>query len=130
MCGWHSGILSVGIRGAGNSFDQVRAGEVLDRAGVGDLVDAAADEQVAGERAGGRVVDHLVDLELAVARAGLEEEVVHEVLDEVTGRRHVVAVPRLAVGVLDQRARAAGGEVLGVEEVGRLGKRCPSRPRR
>ena len=85
---------------------QVGAGEVLDRAGVGDLVHAAADEQVAGQRAGRRVVDHLVDLELVVARAGLEEEVVREVLDEVAGRGDVVAVPGLAVGVLDA-ARAA-----------------------
>ena len=70
------------------------------------------------------MVDHLVDLELAVARARLEEEVVHEVLDEVTRGRDVVAVPGLAVGVLDERARAAGGEVLRVEEVGRLGQRA------
>ena len=75
---------------------EVGAGEVLERPGVGDLVDAAADEQVAGQRAGGRVVDHLVDLELVVARAGLEEEVVRQVLDQVAGGEDVVAVPRLA----------------------------------
>ena len=43
---------------------QVRAGQVLQRPRVGDLVDAAADEQVAGQRARGRVLDHLVDLSL------------------------------------------------------------------
>jgi hypothetical protein len=36
----------------------------------------AADQQIAGEGVGGRMVNRLVDLELVVARAGLEEEVV------------------------------------------------------
>ena len=114
MCGWHSGILSVGIRGRREQLHEVGAGEVLQGARVGDLVDAAADEQVAGQRPRRGMVDHLVDLELVVARAGLEEEVVGEVLDEVAGGEDVVAVPRLAVRVLDQRGRAAGDELLRV----------------
>ena len=123
MCGWHSGIFAVGIRGVGNSLRHVRAGQVLQRAGVGDLVHAAAHEQVARERAGGRVVAHLVDAQLAAAGAGLEEVVVREVLDEVAGGVHVGAVPRLAVGVGRQRALAAEevvllvGLALGVVEV-------------
>ena len=72
MCGLHSGILSVGTRGA-----------QLHRTGVGDLVHAAAHQQVARQGAGGRVLAHLVDLELALAGAGLEEEVVRQVLDQV-----------------------------------------------
>jgi hypothetical protein len=60
------------------------------------------------------VVDHLVDLQLAVARPRLEEEVVREVLDEIPRRGDVVAVPGLAVGVLDERAGAARDEVLGL----------------
>ena len=66
---------------------QVRAGEVLERPRVGDLVHAAAHEQVAGQRPRRRVLDHLVDLQLVVARAGLEEEVVRQVLDQVAARR-------------------------------------------
>ena len=56
------------------SFSTARAltGYLLVRGGV---------HQIAYARR--RVVDHLVDLELVVASAGLEEEVVGEVLDEV-----------------------------------------------
>src|SRR3712207_8230297 len=43
-----------------------------------DLVDAAAHEEVPRERARRRVLDHLVDLELVVARTRLEEEVVRQ----------------------------------------------------
>ena len=75
--------------------------------GVGDLVDAAAHEQVAGERPRGGMLDHLVDLELVVPRAGLEEEVVREILDQVAGGEHVVAVPGTALRVLRQRRPAA-----------------------
>ena len=79
-------------------------------------MDAAAHEQVAGERASGRVLDHLVDLQLVVPRAGLEEEVVREVLDEVARREDVVAGPRPALRVLRQRTLAAGEEVVRVAE--------------
>ena len=95
---------------------EVGAGQVLDGPRVRDLVHAAADEQVAGQRPRGRVLDHLVDLELVVPRARLEEEVVREVLDEVAGREDVVAVPWPAVRVLRQRALAAGDEVLRVAD--------------
>ncbi len=98
----------------GEQLRQVGAGEVLERACVGDLMHATADEQVAGQRAGRRMVDHLVDLELVVARAGLEEEVVRQILDQVPGGEDVVAVPGLAVRVLNQRGGAAGDELLGV----------------
>ena len=81
--------------GRGEQLHQVGAGQVLQRAGVGDLVDAAADQQVAGQGAGGRMIDHLIDLELVVARAGLEEEVVGEILNQISGGEHVVATPRL-----------------------------------
>ena len=121
MCGLHSGILSVGIRGAGNSFIRFGAGQVLERARVGDLVDAAADEQEAGQRACGRMLDHLVDLQLPVPRAGLEEEVVRQVLDQVAGREDVVAVPRAALRVLRQRALAAGEEVVRVADALEVG---------
>jgi hypothetical protein len=94
MCGWHSGILAVGMRGAGKDLHHVHAGELLQRARVGDLVDAAADEQVPGQRAGGRVLDHLVDLQLAVAGSGLQEVVVGQVLDQIAGAEDVVARPR------------------------------------
>jgi hypothetical protein len=57
--------------------------EELERTRVGDLMDAAADQQVAGERPGGGVVHGLVDLQLAVARAALQEVVVREQLDEI-----------------------------------------------
>jgi hypothetical protein len=112
----------------GEHLRQVGAGELLDRARVGDLVHAAAHEQVAGERARRRVVDHLVDLELVVARAGLEEEVVRQVLDQVARGEDVVAVPGLAVGVLAQRALAAGEEVLGVADALEGGQRVARRP--
>ena len=78
---------------------------------------AAADQQVAGQSAGSRVVDHLIDLELVVARPSLEKEVVGEVLDQIPGREYVVAVPRLAHRILHQRARSTGDEMLGVADV-------------
>jgi hypothetical protein len=81
----------------GEQLHHVRASQVLKRAGVGDLVHAAADQQVARQRAGGGMLDHLVDLELVVARAGLEEEVVRQILDKVARRKHVIAVPGLCV---------------------------------
>jgi hypothetical protein len=46
-------------------------------------VDTAAHEQIPGQRARRWMLDRLVDLELAVARSGLEEEVVRKVLDDV-----------------------------------------------
>jgi hypothetical protein len=77
----------------------------------------AAHEQVAGEGARRGVRHHLVDLQLVVARAGLEEEVVRQVLDQVAGREHVVAGPRRAARVLGKRALAAGEEVVRVPDV-------------
>jgi hypothetical protein len=50
------------------------------------------------------VLDHLVHLELVVPGAGLEEEVVREILDEVARREDVGAVPRPTLGVLRERA--------------------------
>ena len=98
MCGLHSGIFSVGIRGVGKQLHQVGAGQIARMAlRVGDLVHSAADEEVAGESARGRVLDHLVDLQLVVPRSRLQEEVVRQVLDEVARGEHVVAVPRAAV---------------------------------
>ena len=85
----------------------VRAGQLLERARVGDLMDAAADEQVARQRARRRVVAHLVDAQLAGASTRLEEVVVRQVLDEVAGGVHVRAVPRHAVRVGGQGALAA-----------------------
>jgi hypothetical protein len=73
---------------------------VFDGAGVSDLVKAASHEQVSGQRARGRVIDHLVHLQLVVASAGLEEEVVRQVLDQVAGAEDVVTVPRTALRVL------------------------------
>jgi hypothetical protein len=93
---------------------QLGTGEPLERPGVGDLMHAAANEQIAGQRAGGRVSDHLVDLELVVPGPGLEEEVVREILDEVARGEHVVAVPGLAHRVLAERGGAPGDELLGV----------------
>jgi hypothetical protein len=77
---------------------------------------AAAHEQVAGQRAGHRVLDHLVDLQLVVARAGLEEEVVRQVLDQIARREDVVPVPRPPVGVLRQRALSTREEVVRVPD--------------
>ena len=95
-------------------------------------MDAAADEQVAGQRARGRMLDHLVDLELAVAGAGLEEEVVRQILDEVAGGEDVVAVPGPPLRVLRQRALAAGEEVVRVADALQAGERglgrAPSSP--
>ena len=54
MCGLHSGIFSVSIRGVGNSFVRLAPGEVLERTRVCDLVHAAAHEQVAREGLRGR----------------------------------------------------------------------------
>ena len=112
MCGWHSGIFDVGMRGVGNSFAHVRAGEVLERARVRDLVDAAADEQIARQRARRGVVAHLVDAQLAGAGTRLEEIVVRQVLHQVAGGVHVGPVPRLAVRVGRERALAAEQVVL------------------
>lgn len=82
-----------------------------------DLVDAAADEEVAGERPCCRVVDHLVDLELVVACARLEEEVVGQIPDQVPGGVDVVAAPRLAHRVLNHRRGSAREELLRVAGV-------------
>ena len=96
---------------------QVGSGEKLDRACVGDLVDAATHEQEARERPRGRMLDHLVDLQLPVPGARLEEEVVGQVFDEVAGGEHVVAVPGPSLGVLRQRTLAADQEVMWVAHV-------------
>ena len=106
---------------------QVGTGQVLERARVCDLVHAPAHEQVAGERPGGRVLDHLVDLQLVVPGARLEEEVVCQVLDQVPGREDVVAVPGSAVRVLRQRALAARDEVLRVADALHLRERALAR---
>ena len=64
---------------AGEQLGQVGAGEVLHRTGVRDLMHAAAHEQIPGQRAGGGVVDSLVDPELPGTGAGLQEVVVRQV---------------------------------------------------
>ena len=84
---------------------------------------AAANEQEARQRPRGGMLDHLVDLELAVARAGLEEEVVRQILDEVAGREDVVAVPGTALRVLRQRSLAAGQEVVRIADPLQRGER-------
>ncbi len=86
---------------------QVGSREKLDRACIGDLVDATTHEQEAGERPRCRMLDHLVDLQLSISGTRLQEEVVGEVLDQVAGREHVVAVPGAALRVLRQSALAA-----------------------
>src|SRR5512132_326361 len=96
---------------------------MLDRTCVGDLVDTAAHEQIAGQRPRRRVLDHLVHLELVVAGTGLEEEVVRQVLDEVTRAEDVVAVPRPALRVLRQRPLAAGEEVMRIPDTLDAGER-------
>jgi hypothetical protein len=57
---------------------QIGAREQLQRAGVGDLMHTATHQQIAGQRARGGIIDRLIDLELAVARPGLQKEVVGE----------------------------------------------------
>ena len=52
----------------------------------------------------GRMLDHLPHLELAVACACLEEEVVREILDDVSRREDVIAVPWPTLRVLGKRA--------------------------
>jgi hypothetical protein len=106
-----------GDGGRGEELHQVGAGEILQRAGVSDLVHAAANEQEPSERASGRMLHHLVDLELVVARPGLKEEVMREVLDEVTRGEDVVARSGPIVGVLNKCGRAACDELLGVTRV-------------
>jgi hypothetical protein len=69
----------------GEELHELGPGEPLERPRVGDLMDAAANQEVAGQRPRSGVVDHLVDLQLVVARARLEEEVVRQVLDQVAG---------------------------------------------
>lgn len=54
---------------------------------------SSTNEEVAGQRAGGRMVHHLVDLQLVVARSRLEEEVVGEVLNEIARGEDVIPVP-------------------------------------
>ncbi len=83
----------------------VRAGQLLERAGVGDLMDATANQQVPGERTRGRVVAHLVHAQLAGAGARLEEVVVCQIFDQVTRGVHYGAGPRLAVRVGGGRPR-------------------------
>src|SRR4051794_37628176 len=72
---------------------QVDPGQQLERPRIRDLVYAAAHQQVSGERPRRWMVDRLVDLELAVACAGFEEEIVGQVLDQVAGREDVIARP-------------------------------------
>src|SRR5688572_12141226 len=81
---------------------QVRAGQALDRSRIRDLVDASTNEQVPRQRSRRRVLDHLPDLELVIARSGLQEEVVRQVFDKVTGRENVVAGPGSPLRVLWQ----------------------------
>jgi hypothetical protein len=83
---------------------------MLDRARVGDLVHSTADEQIAGQRARDGMVDHLVHLQLAVAGARLEEEVVCQVLDQVAGRENVVAIPGPPQRILRQRTLTSDGK--------------------
>src|SRR5690348_1456935 len=92
----------------GEQLHQVSTGEALKGTGVGNLMDTASYEQKARQRSGGGVLDGLVDLELAVAGTGLEKEVVREILDEVAGREHVVAVPGTPLRVLRQRPKTTG----------------------
>jgi hypothetical protein len=46
------------------------------------------------------MLDHLIHLELVVQRTGLEEEIVGQVLDRVSRREDVVAIPGMPLGVL------------------------------
>src|SRR5689334_1869303 len=79
-------------------------------------MDAAADEQEAGECAGGGMLDRLVHLELAVSGARLEEEVVGQVFDEVTRGEYVVAVPRAPLRVLRERAQTTDQVVVRIAD--------------
>jgi hypothetical protein len=47
-------------------------------------MDASAHEQIAGQRSRNGMVDHLIHLQLVVPSTGLEEEVVGQVLDQVS----------------------------------------------
>ena len=85
----------------GEQLHQIGAGQLLNRASVGDLMHPAADQQIAGQRPGRGMIDHLIDLELVVTRSGLQEEVVGEILNQIAGGEHVVPVPGLGIGVLD-----------------------------
>src|SRR5215204_7270447 len=106
---------------------EIGSRQVLDRTRIRDLVDPATDEQVPGQRTSGRVLDHLVDLELVVPGARLEEEVVREVLDEVARGEHVVAVPRPSVRVLREGSLSARDEVLRVPQALDLRERAGAR---
>jgi hypothetical protein len=86
-------------------------------------VDAATDEQVARQCPGGRVLHHLVDLEFVVAGAGLEEEVVRQILDQVARGEDVVAVPGPTLRVLRQRALASSEEMVRVADALHAGQR-------
>jgi hypothetical protein len=60
-------------------------------------------------------------------RARLEEEVVGQVLDQITRAEDVVSVPRAALRVLRKRALAAGEEVMWIAyalDVSECGLRC------
>src|SRR5581483_11645708 len=94
----------------------VAAGESLESPRICDLVQAAAYEQVAGQRAGGWVIDCLVDLQLVVARSRFEEEVVSQVFDQVARREHEVAVPGTPLGVLRKRRSTTGEPVMRVAD--------------
>jgi len=63
------------------------------------------------------MLDHLVDLELVVASAGLEKEVVGEILDQIARGEHLIAAPGLGVRILDKRSGATGDEMLRVADV-------------
>lgn len=91
---------------------------MLERPREGDLVDATADEQVAGQGACRRMLDHLVDLQLVVLGTRLEEEVVGQILDEVARGEDVVPCPGPAERVLGQGSLAA------CDEVPRAGRRA------
>ena len=75
-----------------------------------------------------RMLHHLVDLELVVPGACLEEEVVCQILDEVAGGEDVVAGPGAALRVLRERTLSSREEVMGVADALHPGEQRLARP--
>lgn len=73
-------------------------GQLLERPDVGELVDAAPEEQVAGHLADDRVVRHLLDADRAHPGVTLQDDVVEQVEHQVAGIEADFALPREPVG--------------------------------
>ena len=80
----------------------LHTGQGLQRPGIGQGMDASANEKISQHGPRGGIVCHLVDPELLRPGARLEEKVVQKVQDQVAGGKDVIAgaqpIPRESTG--------------------------------